>query len=53
MYKSGIPKTDYSQIAKYYDRFRMSDVDYWLSKIIEYGKIEPKCIVLDVGCGTG
>ncbi|MEM3699997.1 MAG: class I SAM-dependent methyltransferase [Candidatus Bathyarchaeia archaeon] len=53
MYNSGIPKTDYSKIARHYDRFRMSDVDYWLSKIIEYGKIEQKCAVLDVGCGTG
>jgi SAM-dependent methyltransferase len=53
MGKSGISKTDYSKIAKYYDRFRMRDVDYWLSRIIEYGKIETNCAVLDVGCGTG
>jgi ubiquinone/menaquinone biosynthesis C-methylase UbiE len=53
MDKSGISKTDYSQIAKCYDRFRVSDVDFWLSKIVEYGRIEAKCVVLDVGCGTG
>ena len=27
--------------------------DIWLSKIIEYGKIDTNCAVLDVGCGTG
>ena len=53
MDKSGIPKTDYSEIAEYYDRVRPSLVDYWLSKIIEYGRIETNCSVLDVGCGTG
>jgi ubiquinone/menaquinone biosynthesis C-methylase UbiE len=53
MKNPGIPKTDYSEIAKYYDTVRPSLVDYWLSKIIEYGKIEADCAVLDVGCGTG
>jgi SAM-dependent methyltransferase len=51
--KSGVPKTDYSAIARYYDRVRPTDVDLWLSKIVEYGRIEAKCAVLDVGCGTG
>ena len=27
--------------------------DIWLSKIIEYGRINSNCAVLDVGCGTG
>jgi len=50
---SGIPKTDYSEIAKYYDKVRPSLVDVWLPKIVEYGEIEANCAVLDVGCGTG
>ena len=53
MKDSGIPKTDYSEIAKYYDKSRASPIDVWLSKIVEYGKIEANCTVLDVGCGTG
>jgi SAM-dependent methyltransferase len=53
VHNSGVPKTDYSKIADYYDKVRPSLVDYWLSKIIEYGGIEADCNVLDVGCGTG
>jgi len=48
-----IPKTDYSRIAEYYDKVRTGNVDSWLSKIVEYGRIREKCDVLDVGCGTG
>jgi len=51
--KSSVPKADYSQIAKYYDRVRPAPADVLLSKIIEYGKIDANCAVLDVGCGTG
>jgi len=50
---SGVPKTDYSEIAKYYDKVRSTPVDLWESKIIEYGKFEANCTVLDIGCGTG
>lgn len=53
MIKSSIPKTDYSKIADYYDKVRPMTADVWLSKIIEYGKIDANCAVLDVGCGTG
>jgi len=52
MIKARVPKTDYSKIAKYYDRVR-PEPTIWLSKIIEYGKIDVDCAVLDVGCGTG
>jgi len=51
--KQSVPKTDYSQIAEYYDKVRPMPADIWLSKIIECGKIDKKCAVLDVGCGTG
>jgi len=47
------PKTDYSKIAGYYDKVRPMPAGPWLSKIIEYGKINAGCAVLDVGCGTG
>jgi ubiquinone/menaquinone biosynthesis C-methylase UbiE len=51
--KSGVPKADYSRIAKYYDKVRPTPADILLSKIIEYGKIDANCAILDVGCGTG
>jgi SAM-dependent methyltransferase len=51
--KSSAPKADYSQIAKYYDTVRPTPADILLSKIIEYGKINANCAVLDIGCGTG
>jgi len=51
--KSSVPKTDYSQIAKYYDKVRPAPADILLSKIVEYGKIDANCAVLDVGSGTG
>jgi ubiquinone/menaquinone biosynthesis C-methylase UbiE len=51
--KPGVPKADYSQIAKYYDKVRPAPADILLSKIIEYGKIDANCAVLDIGCGTG
>jgi ubiquinone/menaquinone biosynthesis C-methylase UbiE len=49
---SQIPGTDYSKIAKYYDRVRTEPGDL-LSRIAEYGEIKPQSKVLDVGCGTG
>jgi SAM-dependent methyltransferase len=51
--KPEIPKTEYSQIAKYYDRVRATPTDILSSKIVEYGEIGAGCVVLDVGCGTG
>jgi SAM-dependent methyltransferase len=48
-----IPKTDYSQVAKYFDRVRPLPSDVLISKIIEYGKLNANHKVLDVGCGTG
>jgi SAM-dependent methyltransferase len=51
--KQRVPTTDYSKIADYYDKVRPMPVGLWLSKIIEYGKIDANCTVLDVGCGTG
>jgi SAM-dependent methyltransferase len=48
-----VPKTDYSKIAEYYDKLRPILDDVWLSKIIEYGRINTNCAVLDIGCGTG
>jgi len=51
--KPGVPKADYSQIAKYYDKVRHPPADVLLSKIIAYGKIDANCAVLDIGCGTG
>jgi ubiquinone/menaquinone biosynthesis C-methylase UbiE len=49
---SKIPKTDYSEIAGYYDRVRTAP-GILLSRIASYGEINPKSKVLDVGCGTG
>ncbi len=53
MGRLSVPKTDYSKIAGYYDEVRSTPIEIWLLKIIEYGRIDPKCAVLDVGCGTG
>jgi ubiquinone/menaquinone biosynthesis C-methylase UbiE len=53
MRNSGIQKADYSQIAQYYDRVRSKPNDILVSKILEYGKVDPRCAVLDIGCGTG
>jgi ubiquinone/menaquinone biosynthesis C-methylase UbiE len=50
--KSKIPKTDYSKIAKSYDKVR-TELGDLLSRIVRYGKINPKSLVLDIGCGTG
>jgi len=51
--KPRVTKTDYSSIAEYYDKVRPALADFWLSKIIEHGKIDANCVVLDIGCGTG
>jgi len=48
-----ISKSNYSKIAEYYDKMRHIRADVWIPKIIQYGKIENRSLVLDVGCGTG
>lgn len=48
-----VPKADYSQIAKSYDKLRPVPSDLWVSKIIQFGTINSNSVVLDVGCGTG
>ena len=53
MSKSTIPRTDYSEIARYYDRVRLAPTEGLLSRIIECGKIDRNSTVLDAGCGTG
>jgi ubiquinone/menaquinone biosynthesis C-methylase UbiE len=50
--KSIPPKTDYSKIAKCYDKVR-TEPGTLLSQIIKYGGINSNSKVLDVGCGTG
>jgi ubiquinone/menaquinone biosynthesis C-methylase UbiE len=50
---SQISKTDYSKIAKHYDRVRPPPEDIWVSKVIAHGKVTANSMVLDVGCGTG
>lgn len=47
---------DYSDIAKYYDKVRITSPDYlrfWSLKIAHYGSINRNSRVLDIGCGTG
>lgn len=51
--RSKLPKTDYSQVAKYYDEVRAIPPSLLTSRIIEYGEVVADSIVLDVGCGTG
>ncbi len=51
--KQEVLKTDYSKVAGYYDKVRPAAAGILVSKIIEYGKIDANCTVLDVGCGTG
>ncbi|UCG69676.1 MAG: methyltransferase domain-containing protein [Thermoplasmata archaeon] len=47
---------NYSEIAKSYDKLRITSPDYlrfWSSRIAEYGSISNGSRVLDIGCGTG
>lgn len=47
---------DYSNIAEYYDKVRITSPDYmrfWSSMIAFYGSIKKGSKVLDIGCGTG
>ena len=53
MSESSVPRTDYSKIARHYDKLRSKPIGIWVSKIILYGEINPNSVVLDVGCGTG
>jgi ubiquinone/menaquinone biosynthesis C-methylase UbiE len=48
-----LSRVDYSTIAASYDKARPAPSDFWISKIVNLGKIGPKSNVLDVGCGTG
>ena len=53
MSESSVPRTDYSRIARYYDKLRSEPVGIWVYKIILYGEINSNSVILDVGCGTG
>lgn len=46
-------RADYSAIASYYDKARPAPSDFWISKLVSLGKMEPGSGVLDIGCGTG
>jgi len=49
-------KVDYTLISKHYDDTRVPPphiLEFWLSKIVELGKVSAGSVVLDVGCGTG
>jgi len=50
-------KVDYTLISKYYDDTRVpliQDVlEFYLSKIVDLGKVSSASMVLDIGCGTG
>jgi len=50
--ESNIPKTDYSNIANYYDKVR-TEPGALVSRIVKYGGIDSGSLVLDIGCGTG
>lgn len=50
-------KVDYTLISKYYDDTRVpliqNVLEFYLSKIVDLGKVSSASMVLDVGCGTG
>jgi len=49
-------KVDYTRISKYYDDTRVPSshvLEFWLSKIVNLGKVSTDSMVLDIGCGTG
>jgi ubiquinone/menaquinone biosynthesis C-methylase UbiE len=50
------PRSDYSVIAGYYDRFRSASPaahGFWLGHLIRLGQMSSSSRVLDLGCGTG
>jgi len=49
-------KVDYTLISKYYDDTRVPSphvLEFWLSKIVDLGRVSAGSMVLDIGCGTG
>jgi ubiquinone/menaquinone biosynthesis C-methylase UbiE len=49
-------KSDYGEIAGYYDRYRSStpaEQRFWLEALTSHAALRPGMTALDVGCGTG
>lgn len=49
-------KSDYAEIAGYYDRYRSSppaETRFWLDTLVRLGGLQAGTTILDAGCGTG